>query len=73
MLAVIQTLKIKQKFQKWDSRGWFERNIVHKKIHQNAGLIIQNYSDKNYINAIQKWNDCQKRQKWMTKKALAMS
>ena len=29
-----------------------------KKILKIAGLIMQNYSDKNYMNAIQKWNDC---------------
>lgn len=54
MLAVIQLPKIKQKFQRWGNRVCFERNIVKnkkKEILKIAGLIMQNYSDKNYMNA----------------------
>lgn len=55
MLAVIQLLEIKQKFQRWGNGVCFERNIVKKfflkEILKIAGLIMQNYSDKNYMNA----------------------
>lgn len=53
MLAVIQLPKSKWKLQRWGNGVCFERNIVwNKKILRIAGLIIQNYSDKNY--ALQK-------------------